>query len=287
MPPLRITSCMAPNMDNACRALAAYIGDQVRMEVEFVKEINWQERYRQLDAGDIQMAWICGAPYVRRMDAAAPNIELLVAPVWQGERYQNLPIYFSDVVVQRDSAFQRFADLCGATWVYNEPGSLSGYEVMRAHLVQLGLGADFFGQVIASGAHQQSLQMIVQQQADVAAIDSTVLEQVLRTQPELAEQIRIIDVIGPNPMPPWVITRTLPAEMRAAIRAVLTRMHEEIAGRTLLAQGSVARFVPVVDTDYNAVRGILRESMQASEGAATLVTGSRPDRKKHLSGRSP
>lgn len=257
-------------MDNACRVLAAYIGEQVRMEVEFVNELSWQERYRQLEAGAIQMAWICGAPYVRRMDAAAPNIELLAAPVWRPARYQNLPIYFSDVVVHRDSAFQRFADLRGSTWVYNEPGSLSGYAVMRYHLAQLGLRADFFGKMIESGAHQQSLQMIVQQQADVAALDSTVLEQVLRTQPELAAPIRIIDVIGPNPSPPWVITRTLPAEIRAAIRTGLTRMHEETAGRAILEQGSIVRFMPVVDASYNPVRTLLRT---VATGLANGING--------------
>ena len=79
MQPLRMTSCMAPNMDDACRALAAYIGDRLKMEIEFVNQISWQERYRQLDTGDIQLAWICGAPYVRRMAGAEPNIELLDA----------------------------------------------------------------------------------------------------------------------------------------------------------------------------------------------------------------
>jgi phosphonate transport system substrate-binding protein len=249
---------MAPNMDDVCRALAVYIGDRLRMQIEFVNQISWQERYRQLDAGDIQLAWICGAPYVRRMAGAEPTIELLVAPVWRDERYGNQPIYFSDVVVHRDSTFQRFADLRGATWVYNEPGSFSGYAAMRSHLAQLGLHADFFGEIIESGAHQQSLQMIIQRQADVTAIDSTVLEQALRTQPEFVEQIRIVDVIGPNPSPPWVIVRTLPAEIRVALRLVLTNMHEEPAGRALLAQGSIARFVPVMDANYDAVRTVLR-----------------------------
>ena len=87
-------------MDATCHAVARYIGARLRLsrqaQVEFVNDIAWQERFRQLDTGHIQIAWICGSHYVRRIDKmrvgkTATNIELLAAPVWQGERYQADP----------------------------------------------------------------------------------------------------------------------------------------------------------------------------------------------------
>ncbi len=261
---IKFTSCQAPTMDPVCQALTTYIGERLPQDVrvQFMGDIPWQERFRQLDADNIQIAWICGSHYVRRFDQAAAKLELLAAPVWRAERYQGKPVYYSDVVVHRDSPFQTFADLQGATWAYNEPGSLSGYEVMRHHLAKLGETAQFFGQMVEAGAHQQSLQMILAQQVDVSAIDSTVLEQALQARPELAEQLRIIEVLGPSPMPPWVVTQSVPLELRMAIRTLLTKMHENPAGQSILAQGSISHFAPVTDADYDPVRQMLAAAEQ-------------------------
>ncbi len=47
------------------------------------------------------------------MDVANPPIELLAAPVMEALRYEHRPIYFSDVVVRRDSPFRIFAEMPG------------------------------------------------------------------------------------------------------------------------------------------------------------------------------
>jgi phosphonate transport system substrate-binding protein len=255
---MKITSCQSPLMNEHCRAIAHYLSERLGVPVTYIDDIPWQERYEQLDRGQIDVAWICGAPYVRRVDRADVGIELLVAPVWQGERYGDQPVYFSDVVVHGESRFHAFADLRGATWAYNEPGSFSGYEAMRYHLAVQGLAGDFFGKVVESGAHTQSLALILAGEVDVAAIDSTVLEAVLAQQPALASQLRIIDVIGPSPMPPWVASQQLASELRQAVRRVLTGMADDPVGAALLRAGNIARFAPVSDADYDATRRMLR-----------------------------
>jgi phosphonate transport system substrate-binding protein len=53
--------------------------------------------------------------YVQLARRNRPPIELPGAPVLQGERYGGRPIYFSDVLVHRDSPFCSFADLRGRT----------------------------------------------------------------------------------------------------------------------------------------------------------------------------
>jgi len=257
---LTLTSCHAPVLDPTVRALAEYIGMRLDCRVEVISTIDWEERYRQLDAGAIDLAWICGAPYVRRMAATKPPIELLAAPVWRGARYQDQPVYFSDVVVQHNSRFYNFADLRRALWTYNEVGSLSGYAIMQAHLAEQGETGDFFGATLQSGAHRQSIQMILEEQADVAAIDSVVLEQLLRAQPEIAQQLRPVAVLGPNPSMPWVVGTHLPQIIRRQLQQLFTTMHEDSAGQTLLAQSPVARFATVTDQAYDPIRTLLRKA---------------------------
>ncbi len=260
MDTIKISSCMAPNMDFVCRELANYLSMRLSIPVEARLDIPWPERERLLDEGQIDLCWICGLPYVRKADQvpSPPRVELVAAPVMQGPRYQDRPIYFSDVVVRSDSPFQTLDDLRGATWAYNEPNSHSGYNVVRYALATRGETAGYFGRVVETGAHQVSLQMILRRQVDGSAIDSTVLEQELQENPGLSSQIRIIDSFGPSPIPPWVASRHTSMERRQALREALLEMDRAPAGQALLNRARLARFTAVTDRDYDPIREMAR-----------------------------
>lgn len=257
---IQLTTCQARNTHAVTAAVAAYLAQQLNVDARFVIESPWHERFQQVMAGQIQIGWICGYPYVQKMAEPDPTLELLALPVMAGERYQNRPIYFSDVVVRQGSRFARFADLRGAAWAYNEVGSQSGYHITRYKLAQMGVNGDFFGQVVASGAHLQSLQMVLDGEIDASAIDSTVLEMALRYDPALADQIRIIDVLGPSPIPPWIINKSVPEPLRQSIRQTLTQMHQNPIGQKILAEGPMVRFETAVDAHYDPIRRMLQVS---------------------------
>ncbi len=256
----RFASLMAENMEFVVDAIVGYIGDRLGVTTEFIHDVPWQRREWLLDAGQIHVAWICGLPYVRKADLADHPIELLAAPVMKAPRYEDRPIYFSDVVVRRDSTFRTFADLRGASWAYNEPGSQSGYNVVRHHLATLGEVEGYFGRVVESGAHQTSLRMILDGEIDASAIDSTVLEMEFERNPTIRSALRIVETLGPSPIPPWVVVRSLPQEQRQGLRGALLGMHHDPRGRGILAKGHIARFDRVVDSDYDPIRRMAREA---------------------------
>jgi ABC-type phosphate/phosphonate transport system substrate-binding protein len=258
MDSLSISTCQAPDMDFLTRDLASYISERLSIRVSADLDISWQERQRRLDAGEIDVCWICGLPYIRKVSAPSPVIELLAAPVMQGERYQDRPIYFSDVVVRSDSPFQALEDLRGHTWAYNEPGSHSGYNVVRYALALRHETSGFFGRVIESGAHQVSLQLILNHQVDGSAIDSTVLEQEIRNDPSIQSRIRIIDILGPSPIPPWVISKKTRPDWRSALHKLFLGMHGDPAGKAILDRAHMLRFTAVDDADYNLIRSMTR-----------------------------
>jgi phosphonate transport system substrate-binding protein len=234
--------------------IASYLADKLALPVAFVNVEPWQARERLLDTGQIQVGWICGYPYIRKVDWEQQPLDLLAAPVMAHPRYGGRPIYFSDVVVHRESAFCTFTDLRGANWAYNEPGSQSGYNVVRHHLACLGEDFSYFGRMVESGAHLRSLQMILNREVNASAIDSTVLEAALHRSPSIGEEIRIIESIGPNPIPPWVIRREVDPSLRDYLRSLLLTMHEDPAGAAILALGQIDRFAQVTDGDYDAIR---------------------------------
>ncbi len=256
MEALTLVTCQAHNTVPITRVLSAYLSERLGRPMRFLENEPWQTAYAGVAAGRYDVAWICGRPYVQLFDSGAP-IELLAAPVMAGERYGDRPIYFSDVVVRRDSPFERFEDLSGASWAYNEPGSQSGYHITCYSLACRGETERFFGRVVGSGAHVRSLAMVLDGEIDASAIDSTVLEWEITHDPTLAERLRVIASLGPSPIPPLVVSRrgrTLLADLREA----LLDLERTAEGRTVLATGRLARFAAVTDEDYAPIRDMAK-----------------------------
>lgn len=255
---------MAENSESFCRAVARFIENRIRVPTHYVTDVPWQERERLFDRGQIQILWLCGLPYVHKADMDGSAVELLAVPIPRGARYQDRPVYFSDVVVRRDRPFRSFSDLRGASWAYNEPRSHSGFNVVRAHLAEFDQGANFFSTVVESGAHSASLDLVLSGRVDGAAIDSTVLEWFTAMREEIVDEIRVVDTIGPSPIPPWVISRHVPETLRSHIRALLLSMHTEPFGRVMLEGARLKRFVAAEDRDYDSIRSMARKAAQVS-----------------------
>lgn len=251
---LTVATCQAANTIPICHALADYLSRHTGRPVTFLDQIGWQSAYQGIKSGEIDLGWICGWPYTQMVGVLCPPVKLLVAPVMRGDRYGDLPRYFSDVVVRHDSNFTAFSDLRGAAWAYNEPGSQSGFHITRYHLAQMGEAKGYFGRVIQSGSHARSLSMILNGEADGAAIDSTVLEWELGNEPHLAQTLRVIETLGPSPVPPIVVSTGLSESFSGELRDLMITMNTLSEGRVVLDAGRLARFSAVADSDYDEIR---------------------------------
>jgi phosphonate transport system substrate-binding protein len=88
------------------------------------------------------------------------------------------------------------------------------------------------------------------------------MELELKRRPELAAQFRVVETIGPSPIPPVVVARGVAAEIKRRLRDALLGMHEDSAGQDILSDGMIARFVAVHDADYDDIR---RKALSAEE----------------------
>jgi phosphonate transport system substrate-binding protein len=255
---LSFGSCMAPNADGFITDLLAELEARTGIHVHPVQDRSWPERETGLDLGQIDLGWICGLPYVWKADHPNPPIQLLAAPVMRGEHYDGQPVYFSDVVVRADSRLRTFEDLEGRSWGYNEARSHSGYNLVRYELVRRGLDGSFFGRVIQAGSHERALELILAGEIEAAAIDSTVLETELAMQPSLASRIRIVEVLGPSPIPPFVASKRLPGDHFATIQACLVEMHATRSGQAVLTKHRISHLQLVDDHFYDRIREMAR-----------------------------
>ena len=256
-------SCQAYNAEGGFAAIMKWVAGAASLEIRLRTDIGWLERYAQLGRSQIDMGWICGAPYVRRENR---ELELLVAPVMVGERYGGRPVYFTDLLVRVDHPTRTLADLHGATFAINEPNSQSGSLAVSYLLAQEGLKWGHFGRVVASGGHQSSLKLIAAGTVDAAAIDSTVFDTEVREGRIDASALRRIVAVGPMPIPPFVVGRWVPQSAREALKRALLGMHDSAEGRTILQAHGYARFHAVTDSDYDFIRHTHRV------GAANIAT---------------
>jgi phosphonate transport system substrate-binding protein len=250
---LHAITFLAPNMLPVYRFMTEYLGSKLGCEIELSVGSNYDEIFQA------DLTFICGLPYVlytRPRHSTSP-IEALSAPVLQGDRFQNRPIYFSDVIVHRDSSFYSFADLRGCSWAYNEPQSQSGYGITRYWLAKLGETNGYFGKVIEVGFHQKAIRKVRNREVDAAAIDVQVLAVEMRQHPRLAEQLRVIDSLGPSTIQPCAAASHLSKSLKQDIQAVFAELHLDPAAGAMLDRGFIDHFVSVCDTDYDDIRTML------------------------------
>ena len=190
--------------------------------------------WRELDAGAVDIAFVCSPPVIWLGDA----VEAVAAPILTDVRFGGKPLYSSEVVVNSESPFFSLEDLRGRRWAINEPSSWSGYWVT---LQRVG-SWDFFGEVVEAGFHEAALRMVTEGKIDGAAIDCHVLSQ----KPRIAEQLRVIETLGPAPSQPVVVRAGLESEVKTRIRETLLRLRDP-----LMNEFGVERFVPA--PDYSAI----------------------------------
>src|SRR6266550_3364745 len=241
---------LAPNMTSVYAGVAERVGQALEVPALLIEE----SRFEQLRNGSVGVAFLCGLPYVRLCAEQPGMLRPLAAPVLDEARYQDRPVYFSDVIVGRDSLFRSFDDLRGQSWAYNEAGSFSGWLLVRHHLLQMGETESFFGRVTFTGRHQESIRKVVEGAVDAAAIDSHVLGVERLRNPELVSQLRVIASFGPSTIPLVVATDCVPATLQAQIGAALCELGGDAGSRRLLASGLIRRFTPIDDRAYDDIR---------------------------------
>jgi phosphonate transport system substrate-binding protein len=246
---LRFATYLAPNVLPLYQAVTEDVGRRLGLATELTVETS----YDACERDEHEVCFVCSLPYVtferRGISPAVP----VAAPVLRGERYGGRPIYFSDVIVHRDSPFRAFADLRGRSWAYNEPLSHSGYGITRYHLLRMGETNGFFGRVVEAGFHETAIRMVADGQVDGSAIDSQVLAVALRDDPSLRASLRVIDALGPSTIQPVAVSKRVPGTLREAIREVLLTMGKDGA-REPLDHALVERFVPVDASSYDDIR---------------------------------
>ena len=245
---LRFATFLSPVLYDTYAHITQYVGE--RLGVPTALYVG--QSLNEFAMGEADVGFLCGLLYAKMLQPRP--IALLAAPIVMGKRYSDKPVYYSDVIVRRDSSYLSFDALQGARWAFNEEASHSGYNIVSYSLLLRGKTFAHFGSMLKTGSHFASLQAVLENNADAAAIDSHVLDAWFQQKPELAQQLRVVEMLGPSTIPPIVASTCVDAQTRKRIQEILCTMHEDVDGAKGLQAGLIERLVLVEDGHYNDLR---------------------------------
>jgi len=258
--PLRLLSYLAPSLpaglfEALTDHLARSLGTEIRLTFETRRSGPRAGERKAFDCGEVDVAFVCATSYVWLTDDPAPSIDL-VGAAWAptDPRSAGAAVYFADILTSR-ATIQGLGGLAGHRVAYNDEVSLSGFHSLLFALAAAGVEPDRV-EMVASGSHLRSLDLLTAGAVDAAALDATVWRRQRRVHPELAD-LKTLAPLGPHPVQPVVTRAGLPADLRRAVREALLSAHQSPQVAAALADAELRRFVAIDDHDFAGLRAVL------------------------------
>lgn len=229
-----------------------YIGERINRPVQMVHRRTYDEMDSLLERGEVKVAFICSAPYVKNRQKF--GIELLAAPsVNGGATYQ------SYIIVHKESPLVSFAELKGKVFAFTDPKSNTG-KLYPTYLLKTMNHAPerFFSRVLYSYSHNKSIEMVAKRLVDGAAVESIVYENMAKMGSPYARQTKIIKRSPSYGIPPVVVTNDIDPVLKTKLRTAFLGMHKTAAGKAILNAMMIDGFTEVSDNNYDSIREMER-----------------------------
>ncbi|MFQ5759619.1 MAG: phosphonate ABC transporter substrate-binding protein [Acidiferrobacterales bacterium] len=165
------------------------------------------------------------------------------------------PGYHSIIITQKDSPINSLHDIKGHTYAFVDPGSTSGFMVPSTAFVQEGIVPENdFKEVMYSGGHDASIVAVAEGKVEAASVADRILERAFAKGLATRDKIKVIWESPMIPNNPMLYRTNLPADLKKKIREAFYTFENLPFGE----MGTVARFQPATDKDYDPVRDIAK-----------------------------
>ncbi len=198
----------------------------------------------------------CGYPLTHAYDG---KLQLLATPLYAVPGCVDAN-YRSFIVVAEQDAFRKPADLAGRRAAYNTDDSMSGMLVLKSVFAPHSSAGRFFGDVICSGGHARSMQMVADGAADVAAIDCVTYALLQRHRPQLTGRLRIIAEGPLAPSLPFVTSPGMASQQVDMLRQALVSVIADPTFRQAREQLFLSGVAVLQRSDYERILDIEREA---------------------------
>jgi phosphonate transport system substrate-binding protein len=206
----------------------SYLEAATGSRVQFVQRGTYSPIIDGLRAGQIDVAWICGFPYVLH----ASEFRLVAVPVWRSR-----PLYQSYLIAGERSSATSLNDLRGRNFAFSDPLSNSGYLYIRYLLAQRKLRIDdYFGRSFFAHSHANVVEAVSEGLAEAGTVDGYVWEMLAERAPAMTARTRVVQRSPDFGFPPIVGAAHVDAATISRVQRALLTMHESAEGRAVLAE---------------------------------------------------
>jgi len=226
-----------------------WVGKRIGQPVEMVQEENYDLMDAKLEKNELGVAFLCAGPYVKDHDKF--GAELLVAPQSYGQ-----PLYYSYILVPKDSPAKSFADLKGKKFGFTDPKSNTGC-LVPTYMVAKDFNTTpdkYFSEVIYTKSHDKSIEAVAKKMVDGVAVDSLIYDYAAKKNPVYTSGTKILVKSPPYGIPPVVVRKDLDPALKEKLKNAFLAMHEDPEGKAILDGIMVDKFIVPKDADYNSVR---------------------------------
>lgn len=241
-------------LDNEISLLTRWakeLGGVCGANVRFVQRNNYQEIHELLATNRLEVAWVCGYPYVTHPQ----TMRLLAIPDYQGE-----PLYRSYLIVPKsDARTTHITQLRNRVFAFSDPQSNSGYLVPTTELIRSGVRPSaFFRKAFFTYAHRKVVDAVSSGLADAGEIDGYVFDTIEKRYPDRTRDVKVAWRSPKYGFPPIVARQNLDEETFRRIQRALVDMRERPEGRDILQQLNLDGFVEGAESVFDGIRGLVK-----------------------------
>jgi ABC-type phosphate/phosphonate transport system substrate-binding protein len=205
---------------------------------------------------DLGCVFMCGWPFAREFCSRPIVAAPIPSASWSGGR----PVYRGEFVVATHSPYRLLDGVFGKRFAYNARHSHSGWNLPLAHLAAVG-APPFSALVGPFVTHQRAIAAVAAGEADVACVDSFVLDLLRLHDAPLAGGVRVVGCTAESPIPLLVGADPrhgdpLGPAARARMCSALVRLGKDPGTRALMDALALRGFVEVDPAAYSVTLAI-------------------------------
>ena len=224
-----------------------YLSERTECEVSFVARETYQGILELLSSGQIDVAWICGYPFVR----FESELTLLNVPLYLGN-----PTYQAYLIRPKSgpAVVKDWGDLRGKVLAYSDPLSNSGWLVAQAQLALAGVGPRELRRSFFAHGHRNVAEAVSARLANAGAIDGYVWETMRQKNMNAALQTEIVWKSEAFGFPPLVTKLGALHPRKETLQKTLMAMADDEAGRGLLRALNLTGFTDGAPAMFDTLR---------------------------------
>ncbi|HRP74759.1 MAG TPA: PhnD/SsuA/transferrin family substrate-binding protein [Rhodocyclaceae bacterium] len=228
-----------------------YLAFKTGLQVSFVQRSSYREISEQVNAKSLDMAWMCGYPYVMDRD----RLKLMAVPLHLGK-----PEYRSYLIARHDEGeIHGMNDLAGRVFAFSDPNSFSGSLYPRFLLHREGRNYEqFFRRSFYTWSHRKVVEAVAVGLADGGAVAGYVWETLARIRPEITARTRVVSTSPVYGFPPFVARKDVDSAVFTIVQNVFLDMRGDPEGERLLETLNLDGFVAGTPDMFDEIREMAR-----------------------------